>query len=84
MRCYPTLTWEYGPKTREILAARDLSACLEQRADVEEFEEVALSVFPHDPEEVLGKDAEEDVCPRNAEETPATADQAREEGRSVD
>jgi hypothetical protein len=26
MRRYPTLTWEYGPKTREILAARELEA----------------------------------------------------------
>jgi hypothetical protein len=84
MRRYSSLTWEYGLKTREIRAARDLSAFLEQRADVEEFEEVALSVFPHDPEEVPGKDAEEDVWPRNTEETPAPADQAREKGRSVD
>jgi hypothetical protein len=26
MRRYPSLTWEYGPKTREILAARELAA----------------------------------------------------------
>jgi hypothetical protein len=84
MRRYPSSTWEYGPKTREILAARDLAAFVEQRAEVEEFEEVALIAFPNDPKEVSWKDAEKDVWPRDAEETPATADQAREEGRSVD
>jgi hypothetical protein len=26
MRRYPTLTWEYVPKTRAILAARELAA----------------------------------------------------------
>jgi hypothetical protein len=26
MRRYPSLSWEYGPKTREILAARELAA----------------------------------------------------------
>jgi hypothetical protein len=81
MRRYPSLTWEYGPKTREILAARDLAAFVEQREDTEQFEEGRPSLLPNDPEEVSWKDAEEDVWPRDAEETPATADQAREEGR---
>jgi hypothetical protein len=42
MRRYPSLSWEYGPKTREILAARDLAAFLEKPMDCEEYEEVTL------------------------------------------
>jgi len=75
MRRYPSLTWEYGPKSREILAARDLAAFLEQEVDMEKFEEVALSLLPNQPEEVPRKDAEEDVWPRNQKEAPITTDQ---------
>jgi hypothetical protein len=42
MKRYPSLTWEYGPKTREILAARDLAAFLEKSIDWDEYEEVTL------------------------------------------
>lgn len=74
------MTWEYGPKTREIFAARDLAAFLEKAVDVEECEEVALSLLPNDPEEVPRKDAKEDVWPRNQEEAPTPADQ---EGQQI-
>jgi hypothetical protein len=62
MRRYPSHTWEYGPTTREILAARDLTACLEQDMAMEEFAKVALSLLPNDPEEVSGKSGEEEVA----------------------
>jgi hypothetical protein len=70
MRRYPSLTWEYRPKTREILAARNLAAFLEQEVDIEECEEVALSLLPNDPEEVSGKEAE--IHPREGREGQTT------------
>jgi hypothetical protein len=81
MRRYPSLTSEYGPKTREILAARDLAAFLEQDVGMEEREEVALGLFPDDREEVSAKDAEADTRPRDTDETDTAAgqDQAGEE-----
>jgi len=45
MRRYPTLTWEYGPKTREILAERELQAFLDTEIDAGEYEEVTLSLL---------------------------------------
>jgi hypothetical protein len=85
MRRYPSLTWEYGPKTREILAARDLAAFLDQPVDTEQCEEVRLSPLPNDREEVSGKDAEADTRPRDTDETATAAGkgQAGEEGQLI-
>ena len=78
MRRYPSLTSEYGPKTREILAARDLAAFLEQDVGMEECAEVALGLLPNDREEARWKDAEANTWPRGTAEATTRGNQDQE------
>jgi hypothetical protein len=78
MRCYPTLTWEYGPQTREILAARDRAALLEEAVNMEECEEVALSLRHNDREEARWKDVEANTRPRGTAEATTRGNQNQE------
>jgi hypothetical protein len=62
MKRYPSLTWEYGPKSRQILTAMDpealedkrledvdLQALMAEPIDYNELEEIRLSLLPNDP-----------------------------------
>jgi hypothetical protein len=72
VRRYPSLSWEYGPKTREILAARDPAAFLEKPVDIKHFEEGRLTQLPNDPEEVSWKSGEDEVAREGGSSTAAT------------
>jgi hypothetical protein len=72
VRRYPSLSWEYGPKTREILAARDPAAFLEKPVDMEHFEERRLTQLPNDPEEVSWKSGGDEVAREGGSATAAT------------
>jgi hypothetical protein len=68
----PALSWEYGPKAREILAARDPAAFLEKPVAVEQFEEGRLTLLPNDPEEGSWKSGAEEVALVGGSATAAT------------